>query len=123
MLEARSLTKHYNHITAVHGISFTIERGEILGYLGANGAGKSTIIKMLTGLIEPSEGQILYHGRSIYDDLVAFQRCIGYVPEEAHVYPHSPAVNICDWLAASEECCMKHSNQDGRISSPVWSLG
>src|SRR5215467_9564748 len=43
---------------------------------------------MLTGLIEPSEGQILYHGRSIYDDLVAFQRCIGYVPEEAYLYPH-----------------------------------
>src|SRR5215469_18521479 len=57
MLEARSLTKHYNHITAAHGISFTIEPGEILGYLGANGAGKSTTIKMLTGLIEPSEGQ------------------------------------------------------------------
>src|SRR5215469_1964004 len=88
MLEARSLTKHYNHITAVHGISFTIGPGEILGYLGANGAGKSTTIKILTGLIEPSQGQILYHGQSIYDDLVAFQRRIGYVPEEAYLYPH-----------------------------------
>ena len=57
MLEARSLTKYYNHTPAVRGVSFTIRPGEILGYLGPNGAGKSTTVKMLTGLIEPSEGQ------------------------------------------------------------------
>jgi ABC-2 type transport system ATP-binding protein len=62
--------------------------GEILGYLGPNGAGKSTTVKMLTGLIEPSEGQIVYNNRSIYDDLAGFQNVIGYVPEEAHLYPH-----------------------------------
>src|SRR5262245_23372174 len=88
MLEARFLTKHYGSVRAVREVSFTIKPGEILGYLGANGAGKSTTIKMLTGLIEPSEGQILYNGRSIYEDLVAFQRRIGYVPEEAYLYPH-----------------------------------
>ena len=88
MLEARLLTKHYGSTRAVREVSFTIEPGEILGYLGANGAGKSTTIKMLTGLIEPSEGQILFKRRSIYEDLVAFQRCIGYVPEEAYLYPH-----------------------------------
>src|ERR1051326_1480263 len=88
MLEARLLTKHYDHVTAVREVSFSIEPGEILGYLGANGAGKSTTIKMLTGLIEPSEGQILYKGRSIYEDLVAFQSRIGYVPEEGYLYPH-----------------------------------
>ena len=88
MLEARSLTKYYEHTAAVRGVSFTIREGEILGYLGPNGAGKSTTVKMLTGLIEPSEGQILYQGRSVHDDFTAFQRRIGYVPEEAHLYPH-----------------------------------
>jgi ABC-2 type transport system ATP-binding protein len=88
MLEARSLTKYYNHTPAVRGVSFTIQPGEILGYLGANGAGKSTTVKMLTGLIEPSEGRIFYQGRSVHDDFTAFQRRIGYVPEEAHLYPH-----------------------------------
>ena len=63
MLEARSLTKHYGYITAVRQVSFSIGAGEILGYLGPNGAGKSTTVKMLTGLIEPSEGQIFYKGR------------------------------------------------------------
>ena len=52
------------------------------------GAGKSTTVKMLTGIIEPSEGQIFYNGRSVYDDFTAFQRRIGYVPEEPHLYPH-----------------------------------
>jgi len=88
MLETRDLTKHYSYITAVNRVCFSIRPGEILGYLGPNGAGKSTTVKMLTGLIEPSEGQILYRGRSIYDDLAGFQRVIGYVPEEAHLYPH-----------------------------------
>ena len=88
MLEARSLTKYYNHTPAVRGVSFTIRPGEILGYLGPNGAGKSTTVKMLTGLIEPSEGQIFYQGRSVHEDFTAFQRRIGYVPEEAHLYPH-----------------------------------
>src|SRR5215471_3491804 len=88
MLEARSLTKYYNHTPAVKQVSFTVRPGEILGYLGPNGAGKSTTVKMLTGLIEPSDGQIFYNGRTVYDDFIAFQRRIGYVPEEPHLYPH-----------------------------------
>jgi predicted permease len=88
MLEARSLTKYYNHIPAVRQVSFTVSPGEILGYLGPNGAGKSTTVKMLVGLIEPSEGQIFYQGRSVYEDFTAFERRIGYVPEEPHLYPN-----------------------------------
>ncbi|MCU1263552.1 MAG: transporter related [Bryobacterales bacterium] len=88
MLEARLLTKYYDHTPAVQQVSFTVRPGEILGFLGPNGAGKSTTVKMLTGLIEPSEGQIFYQGKTVYDDFTAFQRCIGYVPEEAHLYPH-----------------------------------
>src|SRR3954469_14807074 len=88
MLEARQLTKFYNHTLAVKNVSFTIRPGEILGYLGPNGAGKSTTVKMLTGLLDPSEGQIFYNGQSVYDDFTGFQRRIGYVPEEPHLYPH-----------------------------------
>ena len=88
MLEVRSLTKRYSRIPAVDRVSFTINRGEILGYLGPNGAGKSTTVKVLTGLIEPSEGEILWGGRNVKADFTAFQRKIGYVPEEPHLYPH-----------------------------------
>jgi len=88
MLEVRDLIKRYNRIPAVDGVSFTIRPGEILGYLGPNGAGKSTTVKVLTGLIEPTAGQILFHGRDVRENWIAFQRRMGYVPEEPHLYPH-----------------------------------
>jgi len=88
MLEAFNLTKSFIGIPAVDGVSFTIRAGEILGYLGPNGAGKSTTVKMLTGLLEPTGGRVLFHGQDIRNDKKAFQRRLGYVPEEPHLYPH-----------------------------------
>jgi ABC-2 type transport system ATP-binding protein len=88
MLEVRRLSKCYSSIPVVDNVSFVIRPGEILGYLGPNGAGKSTTVKMLTGLLEPTSGQILFHGRNVREELKDFQRKIGYVPEEPHLYPH-----------------------------------
>jgi len=88
MLEIRALTKRFSGIPVVEDVSFTLKPGEILGYVGPNGAGKSTTVKMIIGLLEPSEGQILFHDRSIIEDLPGFQARIGYVPEEPHLYPH-----------------------------------
>jgi len=87
MLEVRNLTKRYNRIPAVNDVSFTIRRGEILGYLGPNGAGKSTTVKVLIGLIEPTNGEILFNGRDVRSDWPGFLRSVGYVPEEPHLYP------------------------------------
>src|SRR5215831_1894863 len=88
MLEALSLTKTFIGLPAVDGVSFTIRPAEVLGYLGLNGAGKSTTVKMLTGLLEPTSGRVLFHGADIRHDMKAFQRRLGYVPEEPHLYPH-----------------------------------
>jgi ABC-2 type transport system ATP-binding protein len=88
MLEVCSLTKRFNGIPVVEDVSFTVKPGEILGYVGPNGAGKSTTVKMIIGLLEPSEGQIRFQGRSVIEDLPGFQSRIGYVPEEPHLYPH-----------------------------------
>jgi ABC-2 type transport system ATP-binding protein len=88
VLEICNLTKRYSGIPAVHDVSFTLRPGEILGYVGPNGAGKSTTVKMIIGLLEPSEGRILYRGRSVIGDLPGFQARLGYVPEEPHLYPH-----------------------------------
>src|SRR5258707_2155997 len=87
MLEVRELTKRYNRIPVVNGVSFTIEPGQVLGYLGPNGAGKSPTVKILTGLIEPTSGVILFHGRDVREDWCAFLHHVGYVPEEPHLYP------------------------------------
>ena len=88
MLEICKLWKRYNGIPAVQDVSFTIRPGEILGYVGPNGAGKSTTVKMIVGLLEPSDGEILFRGRSVIDDLPAFQKGLGYVPEEPNFYPY-----------------------------------
>lgn len=86
-LEISRLSKRFNGIPAVEDVSFIIHPGEILGYAGPNGAGKSTTVKMIIGLLEPSEGRILWGGRSVIEDLPGFQRRLGYVPEESNLYP------------------------------------
>jgi ABC-2 type transport system ATP-binding protein len=86
-LEVCHLSKRFRGIPAVDDVSFRVRPGEILGYVGPNGAGKSTTVKMIIGLLEPGGGQILFDGRSILDDLPAFQQRLGYVPEEPNLYP------------------------------------
>ena len=88
MLEVFHLTKRYNRKPAVDDVSFSIQPGEVLGYLGPNGSGKSTTVKMLTGLLEPTSGQVFYRGRNIHEDLTGFKQILGYVPEEPFVYPY-----------------------------------
>ena len=65
MIEVKNITKKYGSVTAVDNISFKIEKGEIIGLLGPNGAGKSTTMNMITGYIEPTEGEILINGNDI----------------------------------------------------------
>ena len=87
MLEAVHLTKRYASIPAVQDLSFSLRSGQVLGCLGPNGSGKSTTVKMLTGLLAPSRGFVQFNGRSIQDDLTGYRNKLGYVPEEAHLYP------------------------------------
>lgn len=87
MLEVLSLTKCYATIPAVENVSFSIRPGEVLGYLGPNGSGKSTTVKIITGLMEPTRGRVLFNGAEIQQDLAAYKSLLGYVPEEANLYP------------------------------------
>lgn len=88
MLELRGVTKRYGALAAVAQLSFTVEPGEVLGYLGPNGSGKSTTVKMIVGLMPPTRGTILFDGRDIQEALVDYKAQVGYVPEEAHVYTY-----------------------------------
>ena len=88
MLELRNVCKSYSSIPAVEDVSFTARAGEVTGYLGPNGSGKSTTMKMITGLIEMTSGRILFDGKLIEDDLFAYKRRMGYVPEEPYLYNH-----------------------------------
>jgi len=86
-LEARGLVKCYTAVPAVSDVSFSVRSGEVLGCLGPNGSGKSTTVRMLTGLLEPTRGQVLAGGKNIQNDLVGYRKRLGYVPEEADLYP------------------------------------
>jgi ABC-2 type transport system ATP-binding protein len=88
MLELQNLSKSYRGIPAIVNLNFRINAGEVVGYLGANGSGKSTTVKIITGLLQPNEGRVLFQGKNIRDDLVSFREALGYVPEEAHLYTY-----------------------------------
>ena len=88
MLELRNVSKRYRGIPAVRDVSFCLREGEVLGYLGPNGSGKSTTVKMIIGLIKPTQGKVFFDGREIHEDLAGYRAQLGYVPEEAQVYTH-----------------------------------
>src|SRR5215212_5135275 len=88
MLEARGVTKFYSAIPAVRNVNFTVRPGGVLGLLGPNGSGKSTTVSIVTGLLEPSGGQVFFNGEDIRDGLLEYKARIGYVPEEAHLYTY-----------------------------------
>jgi len=88
MLEAVHLTKRYASLPAVQDLSFSLRPGQLLRCLGPNGSGKSTTVKMLSGLLQPTRGTVQFDGHNIQDDLTAYRKHLGYVPEEAHLYPY-----------------------------------
>src|SRR3954447_13499852 len=86
MIKVRNLKKSFGPKVAVNGVSFTVDRGEVLGFLGPNGAGKSTTMRMVTGFIPPSEGEISVGGHNMLEDPIPAKRLIGYLPENAPSY-------------------------------------
>jgi ABC-2 type transport system ATP-binding protein len=86
MLELQNLCRNFRSIPAIVNVSFTVAPGEIVGFLGANGAGKSTTVKIITGILRPDDGRVLFEGHDIRKNMVAFRSAFGYVPEEAHLY-------------------------------------
>ena len=86
MIEVKNLTKRFGQKTAVDDISFTVKRGEVLGFLGPNGAGKSTTMRMVTGYLPPTEGQISVDGADSVNDPITAKAKIGYLPEAAPLY-------------------------------------
>ena len=85
-IEVQDLTKYYGDFLAVDHINFEVHQGEVFGFLGPNGAGKTTTQRMLTTLLEPTEGSIVIHGHDLARDAYPVKRQMGLVPEESNVY-------------------------------------
>src|SRR5437867_4540786 len=86
MIKVENLAKFFGTKRAVDGVSFSVERGEVLGFLGPNGAGKSTTMRMLTGFIPPTEGNVSVGGFDMVENPIPARRLIGYLPENAPAY-------------------------------------
>lgn len=86
MIKIENLTKDYGDVKAVKSISFSLDDAQIVGFLGANGAGKSTTLKMITGFLSPTSGNVYVDGKNIIDDCIDIQKEIGYLPELNPLY-------------------------------------
>jgi len=99
-LEARTLRKAFGGLLAVDGVSFTLERCEVLGLLGPNGAGKTTTVSMIAGLVAPGGGEVLVDGNRLAGDLDPAKRKIGLVPQDLALYDELTALDNLRFFGA-----------------------
>ena len=99
MITVKNVTKKYGKFKAVDNISFEINDGEIIGLLGPNGAGKSTTMNILTGFIEPTEGEVIINGYNISKKPKKAKKCIGYMPEGVPLYKDMTVKEFITYMA------------------------
>ena len=99
MIQVKNVTKKYGATIAVNDISFDVKDGEIVGFLGPNGAGKSTTMNMITGFIEPTNGQIIINGNDISKSPRKAKKEIGYMPENVPLYYELTAREFISYMA------------------------
>ncbi|MBW1734428.1 MAG: ABC transporter ATP-binding protein [Deltaproteobacteria bacterium] len=99
MIEVRHLSKYFGEKRAVDDISFNVGRGEVLGFLGPNAAGKSTTMRMITGFLPPTSGTALIGGSDITGSPIEARRKIGYLPENAPAYPDMTVTGFLSFIA------------------------
>ena len=118
-IEVRNVFKYYGEQAAVKGISFSVKSGEIVGFLGPNGAGKSTTMKMITGFIPATSGEILVSGMPVGTDQLNPKQKIGYLPENNPLYLDMYVREYLDFVAG----IYKLSNRSERVDLMIDSLG
>jgi len=117
MLEVRNLSRSFNSKIAVDQVSFSLKPGKITGLLGPNGAGKTTTMRLITGYLEPSSGNIFYQGRDIQEDLQAIQRRLGYLPESAPLYYDMLVSEYLEFMAEIRD--VPESNRQTQIQKMI----
>lgn len=112
MIEVKNISKKYGNFTAVDNINFQIEEGEIVGLLGPNGAGKSTTMNMITGFIEPTEGEILVDNYNIQKKAKKAKKQIGYMPEGVPLYNDLTVIEFVQYMAGLKGVAKKERKQE-----------
>lgn len=117
LIEVSGLHKRFGLLHAVNNVSFKVQRGEVLGFLGPNGAGKSTTMKMITGFLEPSDGEIRVAGYDVLTDPIQVKQRIGYLPEGAPSYGEMTVTSFLEFVA--EVRGIPRSQRQARIRDVV----
>ena len=117
MIEVQNLSKFYGDFQALNDVSFSVKQGEIVGLLGPNGAGKSTIIKTLTGYIQPDEGTVHVDGIDVLSNPQSVQQRIGYLPENAPLYPELTVQSYLRMMADLRE--IPEADKKARLSDAI----
>jgi ABC-2 type transport system ATP-binding protein len=118
MIDVSGLDKSYGDVQALKSVSFHIAPGEIIGLLGPNGAGKTTIIKILTGYLQPDKGQVIVDGLDVLTQTQEVQERIGYLPENAPLYPELSIQAYLQMIAGLRQIPL--TEQRERISEAVY---
>ncbi|MEW5957687.1 MAG: ATP-binding cassette domain-containing protein [Chloroflexota bacterium] len=121
MIEVRDLYKSYGPIEALRGISFHVAPGEIVGLLGPNGAGKSTAIKILTGYLQPDEGDVRVNGLDVLTHTRQVQAGIGYLAENAPLYPELSVQTYLKLMADLRQ--IPPEDQPAQLSEAIYATG
>ena len=124
MLDIQKLEKSFGEKRAVQGLSFTVEKGTVLGFLGPNGAGKSTTMRMIAGVLEPDSGDATIDGKSIVSARREAQAALGYLPEGAPLYDDMTPPEFLAFMAAARslprserKSAIERAIADSRIST------
>ena len=100
MIEVENLTRYYGNVAAIQDVSFNVRKGEILGFLGPNSAGKTTTMRILTGYLPPSSGTARVGGYDVTANSLEVRRRIGYLPETVPLYPEMSVRAYLEFMAA-----------------------
>jgi ABC-2 type transport system ATP-binding protein len=103
VIEVEGLSKRYGDFEAVRDLSFSVERGEVVGFLGPNGAGKTTTMRILTGFIPPTDGNVRIAGHDVFSEPLQARGAIGYLPENPPLYPEMNVAAYLGFVAAIKD--------------------
>ena len=121
MIELRNVTKRFSNKTAVSGVSFEVKKGEIIGFLGPNAAGKTTTMRMITGFFPPTEGEVIVAGIDMAKDPLLAKSKIGYMPENVPLYKEMEVYPYLKFIAEIKG--VKKEEIEGRVQKCMEQTG